>query len=85
MSKLIETRLDNIELSLKTRTKYVLIKKGNLEHEYFCDKQINHKINEIITIQNNNEYINYKITFIQYIYSQTNYKFLYKLITAIKE
>jgi hypothetical protein len=85
MSKLIETRLDNIDLSLKTRTKYVLIKKGNLEHEYFCDKQINHKTNEIITIQNNNEYIDYKITFIQYIYSQTNYRFLYKLITAIKE
>jgi len=85
MNKLIETRLDNIDLSLKTKTKYVLFKKGNLEHEYFCYKQINHKIKEIITIENNNEYISYKITFIQYIYSQINYKFLYKLVTAICE
>ena len=84
MSKLIESRLDNIDLNLKTYTKYVLMNKGICEHEYLNDKQINHLIGEIITIKNNDEYINYKITFIQYMYSTVNYKFLYKLITAIK-
>lgn len=83
--KLIETRLECIDLSLKLNTKYILLNKGNAEHVYFDNKQINHKLKQIITIKNEEVYTDYYISFIQYIYSEINYKFLYKLITAVKK
>jgi hypothetical protein len=63
------------------KIKFLLMKDGRLQFEYISNCSIPKK-NDIITISNNNTFLNFEVKFIQYFFNK-ELEFEYILITAI--
>lgn len=65
------------------KVRIILMSKGRVEYDYYS-KMPEVNLKEIITIQEENNFMQYNIEFIQYFFDDKG-KFLYTMITGIKQ